>query len=871
MSEFLAALRWYLAVQAVGLAALPMCLRLFRHLPDRGLGVSKQLGLLLTGWIFWLFVTFGWLPNTGGGILVAIVLVASLGLLLTAQPPGIRSTSSSGQPGGYRSVLTLWRSVLATEAVFTLSFAAWCIVRAHMPRIQTAGGEKWMEIAFLRAILRSDRFPPLDPWLSGFAISYYYFGYLLVSMLTRLAGISPSVAFNLSCATLFALTSSGAYCLVLNLLALKEGGEHEGTRQAADPALPARNVAGQRWVMLGGLTGPLLVALMGNLEGLLEVLHARGIGPASFWKWFDIRSINVAPPPFAEGSWVPTRFFWWWQASRVVRDLPLVGDHQEVIDEFPAFSFILGDVHPHVLALPFVLLAIALALNLYLQMMRGVAEPGSPRPWPPWLSIGHLWPLGGWTFPVYALCLGALGFLNTWDFPIYLFVNVAAYGLGLSWGMPRVARHTALRAALLLFVSLLAAGILMYFPFWISFQSQAGGILVNLFNPTRLQQFLVMFGPLLVIGAIFVADQARQTRVERRVSVTKAATEWALTVVCITALILVALGIFVGAVLLSARLGLLPARGPMVYLSHWLRGEPIPGLEGVTDAHALILGRIRARVANQWTALALIGLLSSIALTLWHGTRQAARRSLRNKAQAGDPFILLLLATGVLLALSVEYVYLRDQFGTRMNTVFKFYFQAWVLWAVAGAYALVGFVRRNRVGAATAAVLLITAGLIYPVLAIPARAREYGGPTTLDGMAHLASTHPDDYLAITWLNQHVPDAPVILEAPADHYRAYVYEGRVSAHTGLPTVLGWAGHEYQWRGNYVEQARREADIEIIYSSETFSEALPLLDKHGISYVYVGPTERDRYPPRGLAKFAQAMDVAYDTGTVTIYTR
>jgi uncharacterized membrane protein len=166
------------------------------------------------------------------------------------------------------------------------------------------------------------------------------------------------------------------------------------------------------------------------------------------------------------------------------------------------------------------------------------------------------------------------------------------------------------------------------------------------------------------------------------------------------------------------------------------------------------------------------------------------------------------------------------------------------------------------------ALLLIVAGLIYPASAIPARAGEYGGPPTLDGAAYLVEMYPDDYVAIAWLNENVTGAPIILEAPGDH-KTYAYEGRVSAHTGLPMLLGWAGHEQQWRGNYDEQARREPDIETLYTSVDLDEVSSLLDKYDIGYVYVGPLERERYPAAGLAKFAGLLDVVYDTGAVTIY--
>ena len=164
--------------------------------------------------------------------------------------------------------------------------------------------------------------------------------------------------------------------------------------------------------------------------------------------------------------------------------------------------------------------------------------------------------------------------------------------------------------------------------------------------------------------------------------------------------------------------------------------------------------------------------------------------------------------------------------------------------------------------------MLVIAGLLYPVLAIPERADEYGGPPTLDGDEYLARSNSADYSAIEWLNETIDDAPVILEHPGGGYQ---YEARVSAHTGLPTVLGWSGHEWQWRGSLEEQDRRSSDIEDIYNSTDAGQVLTLLDKYGISYVYVGPVERQGYSPGGLAKFVEIMDVVYDQDGVIIYKR
>jgi uncharacterized membrane protein len=138
----------------------------------------------------------------------------------------------------------------------------------------------------------------------------------------------------------------------------------------------------------------------------------------------------------------------------------------------------------------------------------------------------------------------------------------------------------------------------------------------------------------------------------------------------------------------------------------------------------------------------------------------------------------------------------------------------------------------------------------------------------LDGMAWVEAAHPDDYAAIRWLQTNTPDGAVILEAPGE---SYSYLGRVSALTGLPTVLGWDFHEYQWRGTYDEPSRRKPDVDIIYNSVDPAQTLTLLDKYDITYVYVGPLERERYNPTGLDKFERLLDVVYQQGGVTVYQR
>ena len=108
------------------------------------------------------------------------------------------------------------KSILTIELLFFVLFVFWTLIRGMNPEV--AYTEKPMELAFINSILRSPAFPPQDPWLSGYAISYYYFGYVLIAMLTRVTGVASAIAFNLSSALWFSLTAIAAYGIVFDLV-----------------------------------------------------------------------------------------------------------------------------------------------------------------------------------------------------------------------------------------------------------------------------------------------------------------------------------------------------------------------------------------------------------------------------------------------------------------------------------------------------------------------------------------------------------------------------------------------------------------------------------------------------------------------------
>ncbi len=816
-------LRFWLILALIGLAGLPLSSRLFAFLPDRGYVFSRALGLLGASYLLWLGSTFGLLRNTAGGAVLATLIFAGVGMWLGRA--GWRKDAGNQRPLLVHLQQQKWY-VLVVELLFLLAMGVWAYFRAYNPDI--AGTEKPMEFAFLNGILNSPQFPPHDPWLSGYGISYYYFGYVQLNMLVQLTGVQPSIAFNLGLAVIFALTLLGGFGLVYNLV-------------RSDDAHPAPFGRG----VIFGLLGSLFLGLLGNLEGALEALHARGLMSPRLHALFDVKELVNAP---ITNTWNPgSGFWWWWRASRVIHDYNFTRQlDQEVISEFPIFSFLLGDMHPHVLALPFVLLTLALALNLF-RHPATIVEKAESRDWrTAWAAVVAVFGLDGWGLPLYGLALGALGFLNTWDFPIYVFLVTLIYALRRGLSGARLDRRLWTEIALT-FVALAVIGFAGYLPFYLSFKSQANGIWPNFYNPTRLVQYLLMFGPFL--AALILLLVAAYRRLDARRS---ALLRWLLAV-----LLLPLIFLFL-ATLLAA---LLPGvRGQIESTFGQSAGQLIPQL-----------ARIRALAPGTWLFVgALLACMGALLASVFapRGDETVAKRT----GNATVIFVLALFFTALLLTYGVEFVFLRDTFGTRMNTVFKFYYQAWILMAVGSAYALYYINTRAgrglRWGSWAVIVVLAAGGMIYPIFAIPSKANNFQGDPSLDGARYVTQYRPDEAAVTAWLKQNsAPDA-VILEAPGGSYSDFNF---ISADSGRPTVLGWGGHELQWRGTYEEPGRREPLIEAVYQNRDEERIRAIVDEFGIDYLIVGPREIDKYKiaPDRRRTFINLWQPIFEQGDYTVY--
>ena len=799
---------WYILITFLGWITFPLGYRLFPALADRGYTLSRAFSLMLWGFIFWISATLGIAQNDMGGLLLGLVVVGGL---------------SAWEFVNRKSQILNWigenrRLIITTELLFLVAFGIMAFFRSANPEI--LGTEKPMELMFINGIMNSPNFPPRDLWLSGYSISYYYFGYVMTAMLATFTGVPATMAFNLILALIFGLAAVGAYGVLYNLLAIRRSKE--------------KNTNNESHFTFSALLGPLFLLLISNAEGFLEILHARGLfwkDGSNFWTWLDIPELREVPPQVAQ--WAPDRYWWWWRASRVVMDYDFKNNWRgDVINEFPAFSFILGDLHPHVLAIPFFLLAISIAMNLFLGGFRGKVD----------LYIGQLH-ISKTGFFLAAFMLGGTAFLNTWDILPVAALIVFSYALARvhesGWGWERI------EDALLFGIPVLVTAYLMYLPFFIGFDSQAGGILPSFMYITRGAQLWVMWGVLFIPIFALLIYFAR----------TKTPANWGKGV-----------GITLGFLILLFTIML-----GFGFAAYKLKPDLI---QPILDSQQMNVGAfISASFARRWSHIgSLITLLALLipSLSFLFATRQPFSEESEFTIHHST-FIILLIALGTLLILGPDFLYLRDNFGYRINTIFKFYYQAWILLSIASAYGTAVLLKKLR-GFANVIfslifVILLVVGLTYPVLGFPNKVNGFKPPFgfTLDDFDRVEREKPDEAEAILFLRS-APDG-VIAEATGNPYSSV---GRISIYTGLPTILGWGNHEGQWHGadfGGILNQRRQ-DIETLYATPNWQETQLILDQYNVRYVVVGNLERTSYRVNE-EKFNNFLRPVFRQGNITIY--
>ena len=683
---------WYLLAAVLGVVGMAVTGRLFRGFADKGWMFSKVVSITITGFLTWFLVSIKLLKFTTVTCVGITVVFGIVCILLYEKQ----------RKAGYDCLpIDNLDLVYIEEILFFAVFLMWTYLAGFHPAAH--GTEKFMDYGFMEAMMRSKTLPATDIWYSQGKINYYYGGQYFAVFLTKLSGTQVELTYNLMRTFVAAFAFVLPFSLVRQMTVDMQGKKVYGWKKR----LPS----------ITGFIAGLAVSIAGNMH---YVVYAQIIPLIQKLKGQEVDS------------------YWFPDATRYIGFNPDVPD--KTIHEFPCYSFVLGDLHAHVVNIMFVLLLLGL-LYAWMQKVRNttpsVEKLGAKKFWMQQLLMPHILAA--------AMLLGMFHWTNYWDFVIYyvvtggtvLFMNIIC----LKGDIKRIIAVTAAQA-----VEIFAVATVIILPFTLQFTTMVQGVRPAQ-NHSLPHQLLILWGLPTILTLVFVIS--------------------------------------------------------------------------------LIVGKLKR---------------------LNHKSLYRLMKAIRTP----DLFAVIMGLCAIGLVAIPELVYVRDIYengNARANTMFKLTYQAYIMFGMTMVYVIFRqlFVNRKKilkaVGVIGLALLLWTCG--YFGKSVDSWFGQVLDPSQYKGLnatAFLETDYAEDVGAIRWLKENIEGSPVVLEANGDSYSEYE---RVSAMTGLPTVMGWYVHEWLWRNDVADLNAKADEIETIYTSTNAAEVQMLVEKYDISYIFVGSCEREKY--------------------------
>ena len=685
---------WYLLALVLGAAAMPLTGRLFRRFQDRGWMFSKVTAIAVSGFLTWFLVAVKIIKFTTMTCIVVTLVCAAASLILYCRE----------QKAGFECIpFAHLDLVYAEELLFFTAFLLWTYFAGFHPAAY--GTEKFMDYGFMEAMMRSKTLPATDLWYSQGKINYYYGGQYFAVFLTKLSGAKVELTYNLMRTFVAGLAFAMPFSLVHQMVTDRLGRIRTGWKKA----LPS----------VTGILAGISVSIAGNMH---YVVYGQIIPFIQKLKGEEVSS------------------YWFPDATRYIGFNPDVED--KTIHEFPCYSFVLGDLHAHVVDIMFVLLLLGL-LYAWMKKVRTTELSGESMSrrefWKKQLLMPQLLAAGA--------LLGMFHWTNYWDFVIYfvvtcgaaLFMNIIGQKGKIRW----VLGVTAAQA-----VEILTLATVIILPFTLQFDTSnmVQGIALAKHH-SLLHQLLVLWG--------------------------------------------------------------------------------LPGILTILFVVSLLIEKLR-------------------------GAEQKSLYHLLTSIRLPDLFAVLMGLCAIGLVLIPELVYVRDIYengNARANTMFKLTYQAYIMFGMTMIYAIFRLlvIGKNKILKVLAFIGLFlfvwTCGYfgnsVHSWFGTFWKPSQYKG---LNATAFLETDFPEDVNGIRWLKENISDAPVVLEANGDSYSEYE---RVSAMTGLPTIMGWYVHEWLWRGDLADLNAKIEEIKEIYTSTDETRVKELLEEYNVSYIFVGSCERNKY--------------------------
>ena len=427
-----------------------------------------------------------------------------------------------------------------------------------------------------------------------------------------------------------------------------------------------------------------------------------------------------------------------------------------------------------------------------------------------------------------ALTIGSSGFINFWDIGLLVLLSTGLVIAG--WVSTRRPGFRSLVMAVLPLGALWIAGMLIYSPFYLgTAESQ------------------VQWPP--------IAPVKYGSRPVHFISV------WLLFMIVVAPVAIALANKYAAAAagLLRGRKAASQPERQLIWRPAWIAGIALVVIPWLVWVATHLVFNDSARLSDVLSRLPVTGLLGVLAAGLIAVTLTRARRG----ADGGAHFVLLLGALAIYLLFAAELFFVHDLFGNRMNTVFKFYYQAWIVLSIVGGYGTYVWYRYHptltgrskwisRTGIAVLAVVAISS-IYFPVASAVTKTTGSNLGPSLDSLSFLDDRDQEERDVIEQIRKRANTGDVLVEAVAELGGSYTDYGRIAGSAGVPTIIGWVGHERQWHGSDEFFAHRQDDVETIYTTGDQQELRALIDKYSVTMVVVGPRERSTYGNIDMAMF------------------
>lgn len=450
---------WFLAIEVMGIIVFPITFRLLPILKDKGFSIAKPFSMVALGLLSWLLSTTGLLAPNTYVLYLLFLFIACLSIW-----------SACKQLAPIRRFIKLeWKTLIAAETIYIVVFASFALIRYFDPAIDHT--EQPMDFAFLTSSMHAEASGALDPWMKGLGISYYYFGYWIFGNLGNFTFSDPEIAYNLAMATIPALLSLTIFGLSLNLIP-----------------------AGIKWFVpiVFAAFSAIVSVFLSNFYGVLAFMKHNALGSDGFWQTICIDGMKANVDTVVD-SWRPTEFWWWFKSTRIIN---FFGEQcnsiglDYTITEFPFFSYLLGDMHPHVMSAPFIVMFLIICLNIVRKESTSKLDTGSLAP----------------VFMA-GLTIAAVTFMNMWTLPTLIAVLTASLGIRKILGYEK-----RILPILAILIGTLCFSAILLLPYLMHFSTSVSGLYPSPIQ-TGLTHGITFWGPLFIVLVPYVVWEFAQSKI----------------------------------------------------------------------------------------------------------------------------------------------------------------------------------------------------------------------------------------------------------------------------------------------------------------------------------------------------------------------